>query len=329
MAFGSAYAHHLRETQSDPLRTTPPRLRRRSATERIEDAAMGYGASAALVAAVTLVRMVAGDAFAAGYIGAIAVSVAAFGGGPGIVAAVLALVGLHVVFDAPLTATAIEALVVVGAGAALRHSRRTDRRPSRTSSEVRALVRQTRAASLRADVAVAVATATGRDAILRASTDAIVRHLGVAFAHVWLEGDRDLALAASSSSHVSLGRARAIGAAGSLAREVFTADDASLVVGLAREGDANEQTWFAREGLCAFAGQPVRRGGRAAGAIAVYSRAHLGEDELRALGAVAELVSAALGRFAERAEEHVSTNPSEDSIEAAAPVSGARIVAAA
>jgi anti-anti-sigma regulatory factor len=185
------------------------------------------------------------------------------------------------------------------------------------------LDRRVRQAALGADIGVALARGgeTLRH-VLQQCAEAVVRHLGAAFARVWtLNREEDvLELQASAGMYthtdgahgrVPVGRFK-IG----LIAEERKAHLTNSVVGDPRVGD---QEWARREGMVSFAGYPLVIEDRLVGVMAMFSREELSEDTLDALASVANTIAqgierrraddalAALMRERERALEEIST----------------------
>jgi len=177
---------------------------------------------------------------------------------------------------------------------------RRERRRAQT-----ALLERARLAELTSDVGVALAHGTDLRAMLQLCTEALVRHLDVAFARVWTLDDASgmLELQASAGmythidgphSRVPLGRYK-IGTIARDRRPHLT----NQVVG---DPQVHDQEWARREGLVAFAGYPLVVHDRVVGVMAMFARHALSEFVPKALVSVASAVAVGIERKrAERA----------------------------
>ncbi len=168
------------------------------------------------------------------------------------------------------------------------------------------LAERARLAALAADVGAALTRGAGLPEILQRCAEALVRHLDVAFARVWTlnaaENVLELRASAGMYTHldgphgrVPVGRYK-IGLIAQERRPHLT----NAVVGDARVSD---QDWARREGMVAFAGQPLVVEDRLVGVMAVFARRALTEATQAALASIADGV--ALGIKRKRAEEEL------------------------
>ncbi|HZI08798.1 MAG TPA: ATP-binding protein, partial [Myxococcus sp.] len=159
-------------------------------------------------------------------------------------------------------------------------------------------------ALLRADVSAALARPAGALALLQPCAEAMVRHLGAAFARIWVlpPGGDTLELQASAGlythldgphSRVRVGELK-IGLIAQERRPHLTQD----VLGDPRVADKD---WARRERMQSFAGYPLIAEGQVLGVMALFSRERLTADTLEALAFVADAVAQGIAR--KRAEE--------------------------
>jgi PAS domain S-box-containing protein len=160
-----------------------------------------------------------------------------------------------------------------------------------------------RMSTLIGEVAVALNSGTGLQAMLQQCAELVVRHLGVAFARVWLlnDGTQTLELQASAGcythldgphSRVRLGQFKI----GLIAQE----KQPHLTNAVQSDPRINDREWAAREGMVAFAGYPLLLEDRVLGVLALFARQPLGEGVLKTLASVAD--SVALGIERKRAQ---------------------------
>lgn len=167
-----------------------------------------------------------------------------------------------------------------------------------------AVERRSHHLALVADVAVAFAKEADVRAALKATTDAIVAHLGAAFARIWtidrLGKTLELQVSSGLYTHVDGPHARVpVGAfkIGKIAEERRP----HLTNDVLHDARVGNQEWARAEGMVAFAGYPLLAEGHLLGVVALFSRTPLGEDTLAALASVADVVSVGVDR--KRADE--------------------------
>jgi PAS domain S-box-containing protein len=154
--------------------------------------------------------------------------------------------------------------------------------------------RQARQATLRADAGAALAEGGTLRSILQRCTEAIVRHLGVTFARIWMldEEESMLELQASAGmythidgphSRVPVGRFKI----GLIAQERLP----HLTNDVLDDPRVHDKEWAKREGMVAFAGYPLIVEDRLVGVMAMFAREPLGESTIRALASVADVIA--------------------------------------
>ncbi|WP_439628310.1 PAS domain S-box protein [Gemmata sp.] len=153
---------------------------------------------------------------------------------------------------------------------------------------------RTRLVGLRADVSTALTSARPTPDALHQCCEALVRHLGVAFARVWTADDADAVLELRASagmythldgphSRVPVGQFK-IGRIASTRRP-------HLTNGVPGDPNVSDHEWAAREGMVAFAGYPLMAEGRAVGVVAMFARRPLSEGVLTELAPVADQIA--------------------------------------
>jgi signal transduction histidine kinase/CheY-like chemotaxis protein len=156
-----------------------------------------------------------------------------------------------------------------------------------------------------ADVALALTHGETLEQTLQECADAIVRHVGVAFARIWVVDDKEQVLRLKASAgmyrHID-GPHSTIKLGGKLKISQIALDDRPRLSNqLHRETWVSNPEWVEREKMVAFAGYPLTIGGRVVGVVAMFSRQALPATVMVSLSSVAE--SMALGIARRRAEE--------------------------
>lgn len=156
-------------------------------------------------------------------------------------------------------------------------------------SELEERVRESR---LAAAVGIALTSARSLDDKLHCCTEAIVEHLGAAFARIWeLQGDV-LVLRASAGVYTHLDGPHSrvpVGAfkIGRIAAELRS----HLTNDVAHDDGISDPDWARREGMVAFAGYPLVVADRCVGVLAMFSRSALPASTLTALETVADSIA--------------------------------------
>jgi PAS domain S-box-containing protein len=161
------------------------------------------------------------------------------------------------------------------------------------------MAERARLASLAADVGVALTGADTLPGILQPCAEALVRHLGAAFARVWTlnEADNVLELRASAGrythtdgphSRLPVGRLK-IGLIAQERRPYLTND-------VPNDPRISDPAWARREGMAAFAGHPLVVQDRLVGVMALFARQPLSDATLKALATVADEIALGIDR---------------------------------
>jgi PAS domain S-box-containing protein len=165
---------------------------------------------------------------------------------------------------------------------------------------------QMRLMSLAADVGAAITQSDLLADMLNRCTEAVVEHLGAAFARIWTlnPAENVLELRASAGMYTHLdgphGRVPVGQFKIGLIAEERMPHLTNSVIGDPR---VSNQDWARREGMVAFAGYPLVVDDRLIGVMAMFARKALGEATLQAMASVAN--SIALGIDRKRAEEEL------------------------
>jgi PAS domain S-box-containing protein len=168
------------------------------------------------------------------------------------------------------------------------------------------LERRARVSALRADAAAALSKEGDLAAILRECTDAVVHHLGVAFARIWTANaaEKMLELQASSGLYTHTDGAHSripIGAfkIGWIAEK----KQAHVTNSVAEDPRVTDHEWARREGMQAFAGYPLVVEDRVMGVLAMFSRERMEQIVLDELAPIADAIAQFLDR--RRSEEEL------------------------
>lgn len=162
-----------------------------------------------------------------------------------------------------------------------------------------ALSERARLAALTADVGISLTQQASLRGILQRCTEALVHHLGAAFARIWtVNGAGDtLELQASAGLYTHLDGAHARVPVGMYKIGLIAQERkphlTNQVIGDPR---VHHQDWARREGMVAFAGHPLVIGDKLCGVMAVFARQPLSEETLKALAAVANEVALGIER---------------------------------
>lgn len=184
-----------------------------------------------------------------------------------------------------------------------------------------ALHEQMQLASLTADVNGALVQNTDLRSMLQVSAEALVRHLDVAFARIWLLGPGDLCSTCYKAAHClnqeqCLHLEASAGLYTNVNGEFRRVPLGELKIGKIAQGWGRMVTndvlnderlpnkaWMKENGLHAFAGYPLLMGGQIVGVMAVFARQSLTEPVQQALEAVSRILT--LGITRKKAEEEL------------------------
>jgi len=177
-----------------------------------------------------------------------------------------------------------------------RELRDTEVRRERRRAQT-ALLERARLAELTSEVGSALTRGEGLRETLQLCTEALVRHLDVALARIWIlhEATGSLELQASAGMYTQVdGPHSTIGLIAQHRRSHLT----NQVMG---DQQVQDQEWAQREGMVAFAGYPLVVQERVLGVMAMFARQPLSEFVPKALASVASAVAVGVER--KRAEE--------------------------
>jgi PAS domain S-box-containing protein len=167
-----------------------------------------------------------------------------------------------------------------------------------------ALAEQTMLSAFEAEFNQALTRRGSLREMLQACAEAVVRHLGAAFARIWSlnkpEGVLELQASAGPYTHLSGAHSRIpVGQLkiGRIARD----GRPDLTNNLGEDPEISDPEWARHEGIVAFAGQPLVVDGEVMGVLALFARQPLSGTVPRALAQVAN--NLALGMERKRGEE--------------------------
>src|SRR6185295_8991204 len=136
--------------------------------------------------------------------------------------------------------------------------------------------------------------------VLQQCAEALVTHLGAAFARVWTlnepEGVLELQASAGLYTHLSGPHGRVpIGQfkIGRIARD----RKPHLTNAVIGDPEVSDQEWAQREGMVAFAGHPLIVDDRVVGVMALFARHTLSDSIISALASVADHVALGVERY--------------------------------
>ncbi|WP_307631983.1 GAF domain-containing protein [Thiovibrio frasassiensis] len=175
----------------------------------------------------------------------------------------------------------------------------------KASSEHR-LQEQLTLLALSADLGVVLTRSKNVAEMLQDCTELLAKHLDAAFARIWTleSGEEMLKLVASAGMYTHLDGPHAripmieeykIGAIALHKKPHLT----NTVIG---DPQIRDQEWARREGMIAFAGQPLLIGNRTIGVMGLFAKHPLSEVVLQTLGAVADEVALGIDRIWTEAE---------------------------
>ena len=167
-------------------------------------------------------------------------------------------------------------------------------------------------ALLRTDIGVALTAGRTPQRMLQRCAEALVQHLGAAFARIWtLDEERGLlVLQASAGQYTHLNGQHGRVPLGQLKIGLIAQERMPVVTNdVIHDPKINDRAWAAREGMVAFAGHPLVVDDRVVGVMALFSRHRLTDCTLDDLAAIADVIAQGLERL--RAEAAMQANQAE------------------
>src|SRR5262249_34648598 len=164
--------------------------------------------------------------------------------------------------------------------------------------------------ALRADVSAALAEHKGSlQSMLQKSAEALVRHLGAAFARIWTLNPKEsvLELQASAGMYTRLNGRHSRIPVGELKIGLIAKErQPHLTNDVANDPRISDPEWAREQKLVAFAGYPLLVEDRVVGVMAMFARRPLTEDTVEALATIAAPI--AQGIELKRTEEALRAN---------------------
>ena len=160
-------------------------------------------------------------------------------------------------------------------------------------------VKLARRATLRADISAALAGGGPLRDILQRCTEAMVRHLGAAFARIWTldEGKDVLELRASAGMYTHTDGFHGRVPLGSFKIGLIAqARLPHLTNDVSGDPRVHDKGWAEREGMVAFAGYPLLVEGKVVGVVALFARHTFSEDTTEVLASVADAIAQGIQR---------------------------------
>ncbi len=161
-------------------------------------------------------------------------------------------------------------------------------------------------AAARADVSATLSAERDLRPMLQGCCQALVRHLGVAFARIWTldaaESTLELQASAGLYTHIDGGH-RAVPVGKFKIGRIAAERSPHLTNDVQNDPRVSDREWAKREGMIAFAGYPLLVDGRVLGVLAMFAQRQLEVDTLNALAGIADTVAQGIAR--RRAEEEL------------------------
>ncbi|MEO7735145.1 MAG: PAS domain-containing protein, partial [Kofleriaceae bacterium] len=174
------------------------------------------------------------------------------------------------------------------------------------------LAREAQHFALRADVGAALALKQSVADMLRQTTEALVRRLGLAFARIWTLNSETkmLELRASAGMYVHLDGPHGRVPLGKFKiGRIAEALAPHLSNDVVHDPWVGDPAWAAANGIVAFAGYPLLADERCIGVVAMFSKQAIADDTLHAIAFVADAIAQGIER--RRAEEALEVRAGE------------------
>jgi PAS domain S-box-containing protein len=180
----------------------------------------------------------------------------------------------------------------------------TDRKLAETT-----LAERARLAELAADVGNALTQSANLGPMLQRCCEAMVRHLGAAFARIWTldEGGSILELRASAGMYTHLDGPHGRVPVGKYKIGTIAAERTPhLTNSVVGDPAVSDQEWARREQMVSFAGYPLVVEGRLIGVMGMFSRERLTDVTIDAMASIANGIALGIERVrSQQAREHL------------------------
>jgi PAS domain S-box-containing protein len=160
--------------------------------------------------------------------------------------------------------------------------------------------------AVRADVNMALATDDTLTGILQSCVEAVVKHLGAAFARIWVmtKDQRFVELRASAGMYTHLDGAHRLVPLGHLRVGLIAQEKVPHVTNNVLDDLRwSDRDWARAERMVSFAGFPLLAGGQVVGVLAMFSREPVSQAAVETLGTVSDTIAQSIQR--KQAEEAV------------------------
>lgn len=169
---------------------------------------------------------------------------------------------------------------------------------------------RTRLVAVRADVSTSLVLREETSTALQSCCEALVEHLGVAFARIWTmdqpEGDLVLKASAGQYTHLDGPHSRVQYGALKIGRIAAT-QQPHLTNDVPNDPNVSDAEWAAEQGMVSFAGYPLLAEGQVRGVIAMFGREAFSDVVFSGLVPLAEQVA----QFLQRKEADAALRESE------------------
>ena len=168
---------------------------------------------------------------------------------------------------------------------------------------------RSRQVAVRADVSSALATDDTMGGILQSCAEAVVKHLGAAFARIWVvtKDGQFLELLASAGMYTRLDGAHRLVPIGHLKIGLIALERTPHVTNdVINDPRLSDPDWARVEGMASFAGFPLLAGGKVVGVLAMFSREPISQGATETLATISDTIAQGIQR--KQAEEEVRRN---------------------
>jgi predicted ATPase/GAF domain-containing protein len=163
-----------------------------------------------------------------------------------------------------------------------------------------------RLVAVRADVSSALATDDTLAGTLQSCAEAVVKHLGAAFARIWVstKDGRFLELLASAGMYTHLDGAHRLVPVGHLRIGLIAQERTPHITNdVVNDPRLSDRDWARVEGMAAFAGFPLLAGGQIVGVLAMFSHEPIDQAAMETLATISDTIAQGIQR--KQAEEEV------------------------